>query len=75
MFAILLTVGAYPGLCPAPHFAARGMKWVQHYAAPGLATAVLQDYIATSHTLAARSLTRKLQHELGLVFTPRPPGP
>jgi len=25
-----------PGLRPAPYLASRGMKWIQHYAKPGL---------------------------------------
>ena len=29
-------LSALPGVRPAPYFASRGMKWVQHYSAPGL---------------------------------------
>lgn len=55
-----------PGLRPAPYLASRGMKWIQHYAAPGLSDADLQAYVAESHRLVSRGLTRKLQRQLGL---------
>ncbi len=55
-----------PGLRPAPYLASRGMKWIQHYALPGLDDAGLQDYIRQSHTIVARGLTKKLQRELGV---------
>ena len=55
-----------PGLRPAPYFASRGMKWIQHYAKPGLTDAELRDIIRQSHTLVAAGLTRKARAELGL---------
>lgn len=55
-----------PGLRPAPYLASRGMKWIQHYAEPGLDAAALKEYIAESHRLASLSLTKKRQKELGL---------
>ncbi|MEM8615611.1 MAG: MmcQ/YjbR family DNA-binding protein [Pseudomonadota bacterium] len=55
-----------PGLRPAPYLASRGMSWIQHYCAPGLDDAALQDYIAASHKLVASGLTKKKQRELGL---------
>lgn len=55
-----------PGLRPAPYFATRGMKWIQHYAHPGLSNKDLKDYLRESHRLAARNLTKKKQRELGL---------
>jgi len=54
------------GLRPAPYLAARGMKWIQHYATPGLSDAALRDYIRESHRLVSLGLTKKLQRELGL---------
>lgn len=55
-----------PGLRPAPYLASRGMKWIQHYAAPGLADAELQDYLRESYEIVSRGLTKKLQAALGL---------
>jgi predicted DNA-binding protein (MmcQ/YjbR family) len=55
-----------PGLRPAPYLASRGMKWIQHYAPPGLSDDDLKRYIAESHRLVAAGLTKKLQRELGL---------
>jgi len=55
-----------PGLRPAPYFATRGMKWIQHYARPGLPDDALEDYLRESHLIVARGLTRKKRAELGL---------
>ena len=55
-----------PGLRPAPYLASRGMKWIQHHAAPGLTDADLKDYLTTSHKIVSLGLTKKLQRELGL---------
>jgi predicted DNA-binding protein (MmcQ/YjbR family) len=55
-----------PGLRPAPYLASRGMKWIQHYAKPGLSDAELRSYIAESHRIVARGLSKKKQAELGL---------
>ena len=55
-----------PGLRPAPYFASRGMKWIQHYARPGLADAELKDYLRESHRIVALGLSKKKQRELGL---------
>ncbi len=57
---------AQPGLRPAPYFATRGMKWIQHYVAPGLADADLQDYLRRSHQIVSLGLTKKKQAALGL---------
>jgi len=54
------------GLRPAPYLASRGMKWIQHYAEPGLTDAEQRDYIRESHRLVSLGLTKKLQRELGL---------
>lgn len=56
-----------PGLRPAPYLASRGMKWIQHYAAPGLSDDDLKVYIETSHRLVADGLSKKKQRELGLL--------
>ena len=55
-----------PGLRPAPYLASRGMKWIQHYARPGLADADLKDYLRESHRIVSRGLSKKKQRELGL---------
>jgi predicted DNA-binding protein (MmcQ/YjbR family) len=55
-----------PGLRPAPYLASRGMKWIQHYSAPGLPDDTLRDYIRQSHAIVAQGLSRKRQIELGL---------
>ena len=55
-----------PGLRPAPYLASRGMKWIQHYAEPGLSDGDLKLYIAESHRIVSLGLTKKKQKELGL---------
>ena len=56
----------HPGLRPAPYLASRGMKWIQHYAAPGLSDGELKDYLRQSHLIVARGLSKKRRIELGL---------
>ena len=58
------------GLRPAPYLASRGLKWIQHYAKPGLDDGALRDYIRQSHALVARGLSKKKRVELGLPLTP-----
>ncbi|GLK83387.1 MmcQ/YjbR family DNA-binding protein [Ancylobacter defluvii] len=60
---------AQSGLRPAPYLASRGLKWIQHYAKPGLSDAELRDYIRQSHGIVAQGLTKKLRIELGLLPT------
>lgn len=55
-----------PGLRPAPYLASRGLKWIQHYAKPGLPDAALKDYLRQSHHLAAQGLSKKKRARLGL---------
>jgi predicted DNA-binding protein (MmcQ/YjbR family) len=55
-----------PGLRPAPYLASRGMKWIQHYAAPGLSDDALEDYLRQSHRIVASGLSKKRQKEIGL---------
>ncbi len=54
------------GLRPAPYLASRGMKWIQHFARPGLRTPELRDYIRQSHMIVARGLSKKTRAALGL---------
>src|SRR5436305_13014831 len=56
-----------PGLRPAPYLASRGMKWIQHYARPGLSDGELRDYIRQSHIIVSRGLSKKRRIELGLI--------
>ena len=55
-----------PGLRPAPYLASRGMKWIQHFAKPGLSDAALRDYIWQSHVIVSQGLSKKRRIELGL---------
>ncbi len=54
------------GLRPAPYLASRGMKWIQHYAEPGLSDDELKQYIEQSHHIVSLGLTKKVQKELRL---------
>ena len=42
------------------------MKWIQHYAAPGLSDKELRAHIRTSYDLVVAGMTKKLRAELGL---------
>ena len=55
-----------PGIRPAPYLASRGMKWVQHYAEPGLSDTELKNHITYSYEMVVAKLTKKLRAELGL---------
>jgi predicted DNA-binding protein (MmcQ/YjbR family) len=57
-----------PGCRPAPYLASRGMKWIQHYAKPGLSDKDLKYYIEQSYRIVARGLSKRKQKELGLVL-------
>lgn len=59
-----------PGLRPAPYLASRGLKWIQHFAKPGLSDAGLRDHIRQSHVIVAQGLSRKKRIELGLAAAP-----
>jgi predicted DNA-binding protein (MmcQ/YjbR family) len=58
------------GLRPAPYLASRGMKWIQHYAEPGLSGDDLRSYLRQSHALVAQGLSKKRRAELGLDVQP-----
>ncbi len=55
-----------PGLRPAPYLASRGLKWIQHFARPGLGDRELRDYIRQSHVIVSQGLSKKRRRELGL---------
>ena len=56
-----------PGLRPAPYLASRGIRWIQHFAAPGLGDAELKQYLLLSHQMVAQRLSTKSRRALGLV--------
>ena len=53
-----------PGLRPAPYLASRGLKWIQHYAEPGLTPAELQDYLRHSYRLVVDGLPKRIRASL-----------
>lgn len=55
------------GIRPAPYLASRGMKWVHHYAEPGLSEIELRNHITYSYDMIVAKLTKKHRAELGLV--------
>lgn len=55
-----------PGIRPAPYLASRGMKWLQHYAKPGLSDTELCHHIKQSYDMVTAGLTKKKRKELGL---------
>ena len=55
-----------PGLRPAPYLASRGLKWIQHYAEPGLSDDELREYLRQSHHIVSLGLTKKARRALGL---------
>jgi len=42
------------------------MKWIQHFAKPGLSDAALRDYMRQSHFIVSQGLSKKRRIELGL---------
>ncbi len=59
-------LGECEGYKPAPYFASRGMKWIQHYASTKDTDEELTYYLKESYRLASLALTKKKQKELGL---------
>ena len=55
-----------PGFRPAPYFASRGMKWIQHYIPSSWVDRDIKLYIKGSHRLVSFGLTKKKQKALGL---------
>jgi predicted DNA-binding protein (MmcQ/YjbR family) len=58
-------LGQRRGLRPAPYLASRGLKWIQHYAKPGLSDDALKDYIRQSYVMVAEALPRKMRIAMG----------
>jgi len=55
-----------PGYKPAPYFASRGMKWIQHYISSAQTDEELTYYLKESYRIVSLGLTKKLQKQLGL---------
>ena len=55
-----------PGLRPAPYLASRGLKWIQHFAKPGLSDPELRGYIRQSYQMVGQSLPKRTRVKLGL---------
>ena len=55
-----------PGYKPAPYFASRGMKWIQHYSSTEETNEELTYYLKESYRIVSLGLTKKKQKELGL---------
>jgi predicted DNA-binding protein (MmcQ/YjbR family) len=55
-----------PGLRPAPYLASRGLKWIQHFAQPGLSDKQLRNYLKLSYHLVSQGLSKKRRIELGI---------
>jgi len=50
---------------PAPYFATRGMKWIQHYNITNFDDEEFMYYLNESYRLVTLGLTKKKQKELG----------
>jgi predicted DNA-binding protein (MmcQ/YjbR family) len=55
------------GLRPAPYLASRGLLWIQRTSSDTMSDAALKDYLRQSRLLAAMTLPKKKQAELGVV--------
>jgi len=54
------------GYRPAPYFASRGMKWIQHIEGDDSLDEALLYYLTESHRIVSLGLTKAKQKELGL---------
>ena len=54
------------GLKPAPYLASRGLSWIQRTDDSTLSDSKLEDYLRQSYALAAATLPKKTQRDLGL---------
>ncbi|GLS89738.1 hypothetical protein GCM10007916_08050 [Psychromonas marina] len=57
---------ASEGYRPAPYFASRGMKWIQHIVEDDSLDEALRYYLTESHRLVSLGLTKVKQKQLGL---------
>lgn len=54
------------GYKPAPYFASRGMKWIQHYDSTEQTDEELRYYLNASYLLVSSGLSKTKQRALGL---------
>jgi len=54
------------GLRPAPYLASRGLLWIQRTSQETMSDETLKDYLRKSRLLAAMTLPKKKQAELGI---------
>ena len=59
-----------PGVRPAPYLASRGLKWIQRTGNETLDGDGVRTYLAESHRIVAKGLTRRKRAELGLAASP-----
>jgi predicted DNA-binding protein (MmcQ/YjbR family) len=62
-FAILIE---FPGLCPAPYLASRGLSWVQRTDPRSLSDDDTRKYVRQSYTLVVAGLPKRTQRALGV---------
>lgn len=55
-----------PGYRPAPYFASRGLKWIQHYDAKQNSEEELKYYLSESYRLVVQGLSKTKRQILGL---------
>ena len=55
------------GCRPAPYLASRGLLWIQRTSDDSVSDADLKAYLHQSHRLAALTLPKRVQKELGLL--------
>jgi len=55
-----------PGYRPAPYFANRGLKWIQHIVSDNSLDEALLYYLKDSYRLVSLGLSKKKQQALGL---------
>jgi predicted DNA-binding protein (MmcQ/YjbR family) len=60
-----------PGLRPAPYMASRGLLWIQRTGKKTMSDETLKDYLRQSRMLAASTLSKRRQAELGLSSSER----
>ncbi|WP_187428300.1 MmcQ/YjbR family DNA-binding protein [Roseobacter fucihabitans] len=53
-----------PGIRPAPYMASRGLKWLQHYAEPGLSDVELREHLHASYDMVVAGLSKKKRAEI-----------
>jgi predicted DNA-binding protein (MmcQ/YjbR family) len=56
----------HPGYKPAPYFASRGMKWIQHFNSTPQTDEELGYYIKASYRIVVLGLTKKIQKQLAI---------